>query len=91
MSYNDNRGHSRVQLKSGSSLICADDNVYFYEEIADIESIMTTRKKQAALSHSLHTFPFFPVSLAPCTQRELTALSFCTEATIIFLDMAITF
>lgn len=49
---------------------------------------MTTRKKESALSHSLYSFPFY---FTPCTLRDLIALSFCSEATIIFLDMAITF
>ena len=35
MLHSDDGGHERVQLQSGGSLACADDNVYFYEEISD--------------------------------------------------------
>lgn len=64
-------------MKSGSSLACVDDNVYFLEGISDIESLMTIRKKESALSHSPYSFPFLSVYFTPYTQRAPTALSFC--------------
>lgn len=70
MLYKDNRGHERVQLNPGSSLPCVDDNVYFYEEILDTESIMTTRRKQSALPHSLHSLPFFLSILYPSHKKS---------------------
>lgn len=76
MLYKDNRGHERVQLNPGSSLPCVDDNVYFYEEILDTESIMTTRRKQSALSPLPALPSFLFVYFIPFTQKEPTALSF---------------